>query len=246
MISLARSVANILPTQVNPSGGKGMAPCSATFWTCDYGTCAQDNFTVPAGNLVLRDYQASSLGVAVAASTVTVVPTVIGSSVISVSTATTVAASTVTVVSTVVGSSVLSVSAATAVGSGQSGASQTVPLGTAATPTPNAGGQNVSATCISSSTDKASSSTIIAVGVGIGVPLGIALAALMLMFCREKKRNARLQQSQHSSTKVETLNRYDMRNTMRWEMDGPEKTGRTTVAELRGDVMGCELPGGNL
>ena len=199
-----------------------MAPCSATFWTCDYGTCAQDNFIVPAGNFVLRNYQASSLGVTVAASTVTVVPT-LGST------------------------SLLSLSTATAVDPGQTSASQTAPLGTAATPTTNVGGQNASATCISSSTDKASSSTIIAVGVGIGVPLGIALAALMLMFCRERQRNARLQQSLHSSTKVETSDRYDMSNTMRWEMDGPGKTGRrTTVAELRGDMMGCELPGGNL
>jgi len=200
---------------VNPSGGKGMAPCSSTLWTCDYGTCAQDNFTVPDGNLVLRNYQASSLGVSVAAATVTIVPTMVGSS-------------------------LLPLSTTTSVNPGQSSAATSTNIG---------GGQTGSAACDSSSTSKASNSTIIAVGVGIGAPLGIALAALLLMFCRERKRNARLQQSQSQNSRIEGENliRNNTRNTMRWEMDGPGQKGkRTTLAELRGDMMGSELPEGNL
>ena len=221
MISPARPIANTLLVQDNPSGGKGMAPCSSTLWSCNYGTCAQDNFTVPNGNIVLREYQASSLGVSVAALTVTVAPTMVGSS-------------------------LLSASTATATDSGQSDTSQTAALGSATTSTVNVGGQNGSTTCTSASADKTSSSTIIAVGVGIGAPLGIALAALLLMFCRERKRNAHLQQSQDSLVEVENHNRNNMSSTMRCEMDGPGQERRMTVPELGGDMMGNELPEGNL
>ena len=233
-----------------------MAPCSSTLWACDYGACPQGNFTVPNGNLVLRDYQASSLGATAAASTVTVVSTLAGSTLIlsatplptspsqpsdSASTATGVPGdSTVIVVSTMAGSTLVLLSTATATNSAQTSAEQTVPLGIAAGPTTTFGGQNGSATCISASTSQAKSSTIIAVGAGIGAPLGIALAALVLMFCRERKRNARFQQNQNALTGIGTPSR----NTIRWEKAGLGQYGRrVTVAELKGDMVGSELPG---
>ncbi|KAI4124306.1 MAG: hypothetical protein LQ347_005787 [Umbilicaria vellea] len=52
------------PWLVVPSGGKGMAPCSSTLWSCDYGTCPLSNFTVATASIVLRKDQISSLQLA--------------------------------------------------------------------------------------------------------------------------------------------------------------------------------------
>jgi len=183
---------------VVPSGGKGMAPCSSTLWSCDYGTCSQDNFSVPDGNIVLRPYQASSLGVDLPATTVTVASL------------------------------------------GPSSASQTLTPSSGTTPTNSVSGQTGSAACTSSST---SNSEVIGVGVGVGVTLGIALIALLVLFYRERRRNARMQQSQNSLSGIDYPNRN---NTMSEKGSLGQDGRRTTLAELRGDGHGYELPGGNL
>jgi hypothetical protein len=61
-------------SQAVPGNEKTLAPCSATLWSCDYETCSLDNFTIPDGTLVLRPSQASSLGLDLAATTVTAAP----------------------------------------------------------------------------------------------------------------------------------------------------------------------------
>lgn len=48
----------------NPFSGKVMSPCNyAGKFACDYDQCAKENFTVSKGQVILRDYQQSSLGV---------------------------------------------------------------------------------------------------------------------------------------------------------------------------------------
>ncbi|MCJ1321736.1 hypothetical protein MMC15_007081 [Xylographa vitiligo] len=214
---------------VNPSGGKGMAPCSATLWTCDYQTCALDNFTLPAGNLLLRDYQASSLGVAVAASTITVLPTAASSTSTSTSTGSTSTSTSSTSTST--NTSLLPLSTPPTLPPSQS---------TAPPPSAAASGPPPSTTCVPPPTGPTSGATVIAVGVGVGAPMGLALAALLWMVCRERKRNARGERAREVSlTKEEaSLGRGEMG---RWEIGG-----RTTVAELRGWGVGWELDGGGV
>lgn len=49
----------------NPSGGKGLGVCSADLYSCDYDTCAQQNFSITNSQniqLVFRDNQLSRLG----------------------------------------------------------------------------------------------------------------------------------------------------------------------------------------
>jgi hypothetical protein len=169
-----------------------MAPCSGTLFSCDYGTCSQDNFTIPDGNLVLRPYQASSLGVDLPATTVTV-PSLGPTS-----------ASTIT------------------------------------TPTNTISSQTSSAACAASPTNN---SEVIGVGVGIGATMGIALVALIVLLYRERRRNARLQQSHNSLSGID----YPNRNNIMSEKGSLGQDGRrATLAELRGDGMGYELSGGNL
>jgi hypothetical protein len=120
-------------------------------------------------------------------------------------------------------------------------ASQSFTPSTGTTPTNTASSQSDSATCTSSTT---SSSEVIGVGVGVGATLGIALIALIVLFYRERKRNARLQQSQNSVTGID----YPQRNNTMSEKGqiGPYGRG-TTVTELRGHgIIGHELPGSNL
>jgi len=50
-----------LPT-VNPSGGAAMAFCFPDLWSCTPETCTSYNFTIPNGQLVIRDDQKPGLG----------------------------------------------------------------------------------------------------------------------------------------------------------------------------------------
>jgi hypothetical protein len=122
-------------------------------------------------------------------------------------------------------------------------------LGSAATlansatiPANTAGGQFGSATCISSSTSTVDTSTAIAVVVGIGATLGIALVAMIIMFCRERKRNARLQDIKGSLSGIDPSNRNSLRNTLK----SHKSWAAQNVLELRGDMVGYELPRGSI
>jgi hypothetical protein len=172
-----------------------MTSCSSTLWSCNYDACSQGNFTVTNGTIVLRDYQATSLGVYVPATTVTVTF------------------------------------------AGPTNASQTLGPSTGTIPTSSQSGSAIS------TSSPPSNSEAIKVGVGVGATMGIALIALMILFYRERKRNARLEQTQNSRSGIaySSINNPMLGNGT-LEQDGR----RTTLAELRGDGTGYELSGGNL
>jgi hypothetical protein len=184
-----------------------MPKCGPNLWACGYGDCSQ-NFTVPNGMIVLREYQATSLGVELPATTVTIA-TVTVTSLGPINASQSLAPSTTTVTIT----SLEPINA-----------SQTSTPSTGTTPTNTASSESSSATCTSSPT---SNPEIIEVGVGIGAALPIALVALMVLFYRERKRK--------NNTRTRSEKGSPMQN-------GP----RPTLAELRGDGTGYELPGGNL
>ncbi|MCJ1348969.1 hypothetical protein MMC31_007202, partial [Peltigera leucophlebia] len=203
-----------------PSSGKVLAPCNSDgLYTCNY-NCSDSNLTVPSGDIVLRDYQVSSVLSAFSASSSSL-PT--STSIPSISTST---------------SSTFFSPVAEPTSSKSSSPSST------STSPPLSGIQDENCTITSADHPPTKKPPrLAAVAAGVGVPLGLAWLATLVCFGRERRKTRLLEQEK-------SLLRGSARNYQQAKWNGnPQEQGERNTGmrenraprEIAAEPVGSEL-----